>query len=237
VMFINVLYFGSSIVPRTVWILDRPGSSDGALILAALRPLSAADRINLKLEYAWGLEQEGRRSDAEALFAQCRAESPDHRMAAMIQAGVFWRQGKLKEAMDLYSECSGDAEFGTEAKAALALLICTPGAIQDLGRADALSQEILSRFPGVPRGWITRAYVLGALGRTEEATRFLDLAYENLLDPGDRGNAAVLKGHSFVAQGRVRPAEHCLRKALYLGADYSSVRALARALRKIRKAA
>lgn len=237
VMFINVLYFGSSIVPRTLWIVGRPAFSDGAQVLAALRPLTDADRISLKLDYAWGLAQEGRNSEAELLVAECRAEMPGHRTAALVEAFHLWRLGKLKEALDLYSGCIGDEQFGVEAKAAIALLRCTAGEVQDLARADALSQEILAAFPGAPRAWMTRAYVLSALGRAEESMRFMDLAYENLLDPGERGTAAVLRGHGYVGQGRVPLAEKSLRQALYLGADYSAVRSLARALRKIRKPA
>jgi len=233
--FLNVLYFASSIVPRIVWISGRPALTDGARLLALLRPMTPADRIDLKLSYASGLSIQGLVAELESLVSECRQESPEHRGAALFQAWLHWRRDRPQEASELYESCLGDHEEGFQAKMALALLRCAPGPLQNLEQADLFSQQLVAGMPGNASAWLMRAIVLGHRGRSEEAQHFLEMAYENLLDPGERGYAAGLKGLQFASQQNVRQAERCLRQALYLGAPYSTVKALARAVRQSRK--
>jgi len=233
--FINVLYFASYMVPRRVWIAGRPVLTDGAHLLALLHPMTPADRIDLKLTYAWTLWDQGKVAEVESLVTECRQESPDHHGAAMVQAALFWRQGRLTEAAAMYDSCLGDPEAGVQAKVALALLKSDPGPLHNPEQADLFSQQLLSDMPDNAKVLLTRAIVLGRLGRSEEAYPYVDLAYENLLDPGDRGYAAGFKGLQFASQRQVRLAERCLRQALYLGAPHSLARTLARALRSSKK--
>lgn len=233
---VNALYFGSSIMPRRVWISGRQALSDGARILSSMTAPVGKDLVELKLEYAWGLALKGRVAEAEGIVSGCLSECPGHSGAKGFQAWLHWRDGKKKESLELFESVAAEPDAGADVQASLALILCEEGPLRNLERADALSKKALADSPRSAHAVMVRGVVLGSLNRSDEARQYFDRAYETLLDPDERGYVAAVRGLYMAAEDHPAGAKRLLRQAIHLGGRRGTVWALARAIRRAGKA-
>jgi len=138
-----------------------------------------------------------RAGDLEASENACREAleiDPDHRANALAELGaVLNGQGRDEESLAAYEESLGEQADQPLVYGALAAMCLTRGGADE---ALLLADKACELAPGLTSAKVTRANVLGQLGRTEDAFEELSLAYR--VAPRDADNFSALT--AFVAR-------------------------------------
>jgi len=192
-------------------VQEQPGAGDFVLPRPGLA--FRAMTIQAVFDRAVALHKEGRLAEADGLYRQVLAETPDIFAVRYRLATLLFQQQRLADAL-----AAADAALGLDADAVDALVL--KGAVlAAMGRrleALAAFDGALSLNPGMLRALYNRALLLLELGKLTEAVEAFDRMLA--LTP-DFAQGWINRGAALQAQGRLADALTSFDRAVTLKPD------------------
>jgi Peptidase family M50 len=223
---VNLMVAVMNLVPRYAHDFGRTQRSDGLALLQILFTPTSKLRAYLfsaPLMRAVSCFEAGDFDAANSWLTRGLERVPGNSWLTVMQSACWSYVGKYAEARMSITpvvERSSSEDPLVRASAvnnlAFALLMQAPDAApsnETMQKADQFSLESFEMYPCVLAYRSTRALVLAALGRCEEALRLLDYVHYRTASARERSNQGTARAFAFLKSGRAAEAREAANDA------------------------